>query len=258
MKNITCIIIFLSSLHFYSQDNVSSIACENGTMRVIKIDDYFKTDKISRQKDHDRFYIDVVIGNTSKNFISSTEHYFRNQVHEMDTTTIGYVQYWEDFTPTQKIEAVKIKKRDTKIVADEIHQETNQGQQIISLVNNSRKDLYFPSICGIPVIVLQAKNTTNEWKTIRFIQTSACGSCYSYSEIPKRSKLDVIVELPIKGSFTTKLRFKMLFEDAFIYSKEFDYAIDHCDFTEEGRIDNYCMNCDANNYNTLEVKPQGW
>ncbi len=250
----------MTGVNFSSQCQVSTpnSGCENGTMALLTIEPSFETIKLPKFKKRKGFYIEVDPGKKSQNFITDEEYYFRTQSVTMDTTDVGYVADWDLFNLEEKLAIVKRKKKQYKELADKIHMETNQGQQLISLVNSNKRGIYFPSICSIPLIVLQAKNTNGEWKTIRFIQFASCGSCYSTSLIPRSSKLDFIVQLPDQGDYSTMLRFKMLYKDQFIFSNEFTYDIDYCDFFEESDIGNNCIYCKATKANKLEIKPEDW
>ncbi len=258
-KYLSIIIIFLIGINLLAQNQIDNdLKCTNGTMDLIKIENASHTKKIKRLKRKRGLHVYVDINNKSKNFISDSEQYFRTESMEIDTINIGYEPDWEYFTVDQKLKVAERKRDEARNFADEIHKETNQGQQIVSLTNVTRKEIYFPSICGVPVIVLQAKNIEGNWKTIRFIQFATCGNCYSYTTIPKMSELDIIVELPKNGNFKSKLRFKMLFNNEFIYSNEFEYNINQCDFLENTEVENNCFNCEPNASNKLEIEATEW
>lgn len=232
--------------------------CKDGTLDILLIDESYKAEKIFGIKASKGLYIDIDPNNKSKNFISTTEYFFRTQSKNLDTTNVGYVKDWEMHTANQKLEIVEQKKIQKKEYADKIHFETNQGQQIVSIINANRKMVDFPSICGLPVVVLQAKNEFEKWKTIRYVEFATCGNCYGGRILSKRHKLDLIVQLPENGDFQTKLRFKMLYKRGFIYSNEFDYSISKCDFIEKPDNKKICSFCSPTPESMLKVEPKQW
>jgi hypothetical protein len=258
-KPLSIITIFLIGINLLAQNQFDEdLKCTNGTMDIIKIEIASDTKKIKNLKRKRDFYINVDTENKSENFVSDVEQHFRTESVKIDTINIAYERDWKYFTAEQKLKIAKRKREEAKNFADKIHKETNLGQQMVSLTNYTRKDIYFPSICGVPVIVLQAKDIEGYWKTIRFIQFAACGNCYSYTTIPKMSELEIIVELPKNGNLKTKLRFKMLLNNEFIYSNEFDYTINQCDFLENSVVENNCFNCEPNTSNKLEIEATEW
>ncbi len=260
MKKTLCILFtFFLAINLLAQNKINTdFGCDNGMMDLIKIESAYDTEKVENYKKNKGLFINVDINTKSENFISDMEQYFRTHFREIDTTNIGYEPDWKYFTAEQKLKVAEIKREEAKKYANEIHNETNQGQQIVNLINTSNKEIQIPSIDGLPAIVLQAKNIQGEWKTIRYIYYNWCGNSYSYNIIPKKSKFNVIVELPENGEFKTKLRFKMFYDNNFIYSNEFEYIINECDFFEKKNIESSCVNCEPTAFNKLDIKPTHW
>lgn len=183
------------------------------------------------------FVIIVDTNYRAKNFISFAENYSRERSTKLDTSNLNWNDGWEKLTTKQKIEKVKQEKKAYLIQADSIHIANNKGLQQVWIINNSKDTVALQMQDWSYICVLQAKTKTGQWYPIQYWRFSTCGNSYYCKYFPPKKVNSFITNLPHKGNYKTKLRYKLLGTDRFYYSNEFYGRINYCEFVED--ISNY-------------------
>ncbi len=172
----------------------------------------------------------------ANNYISIDEYLVAKESEKLDSTRIEKDSVWNTLTLKQKLKRMKVYQKERKSQIKTIHEEYNDGKQIIWIINNSFNDTMILQVKLFDFFcVLQAKNISDQWKSIEYITPVFDNFCYHYLEIlPKRATF-FKAEIPDTGNFETKLRFAILGLDTVYYSNEIIGKIDYCQF-----------NCDSN------------
>lgn len=223
--------------HFYPE----TFDCQKGEMAS---NWYAKGIDVSIENqtfDKEELYIIVDTTQKARNYISYYEHKLKRNADSIDTSSFSSDPdidwyYWSNKKKEEHIkkERVKILKR-----AKEIHEKTNQGQQIVSIVNNSKDTVALQMQDGTYICILQAKTKKNQWCPIEYWEFSDCGNSYYLKKLPPKTKNSFIPYSTNKGDYNTKLRYKLLGQEKFYYSNEFDGVINYCQFVEDSS--NYIM-----------------
>jgi hypothetical protein len=179
------------------------------------------------------FVIIVDTNSKAKNFISFDEDYSRERSNKLDTSDLNWTDNWEQLTPKQKFEKVNQEKKSYLIQADSAHFLNNQGQQQVWIINNSRDTVTIQMQDWSFICVLQAKTKGGQWYPIQYWRFSTCGNSYGFKKFPPKTANSFITELPNKGDYLTKLRYKLLGENKYYYSNEFEGKINYCEFVED-------------------------
>lgn len=111
------------------------------------------------------------------------------------------------------------------IEEDVIAEPRNYGERKIIglLVNNSNRPMEVSSQDGSLIMIMEAKDTTNTWRSLQFWLWSDCGNSYFNPLILKMSHF-VAFQIPVfEGPIKTKMRLKVrIKKDYLIYSEEFN------------------------------------
>lgn len=179
------------------------------------------------------FYIIVDTNLKADNFISFYEDYSRERSLTLDTTDLSWTEDWDELTTKQKFIKVEESKKEYIIDADSAHFKNNRGQQQVWIVNNTKDRVTIQMQDWSYFCVLQAKTKNNNWYPIEYWQFSTCGNSYFFKHFPPNTANSFITELPKRGNYSTKLRFKLLGKNKYYYSNEFNGKIDYCQFVED-------------------------
>lgn len=167
------------------------------------------------------------------NFISFHEQFAREYSTELDTSDISWTDNWEKLTTKQKSDKVIEKRKNYLIQADSAHILNNQGQQQVWIINNSKHTVTIQMQDWSFMCVLQAKTPKGQWYPIEYWSFSSCGNSYYLKSFPPQTASSFITKLPKEGDYQTKFRYKLLGEDTFYYSNEFDGRMHYCEFVED-------------------------
>jgi len=168
----------------------------------------------------------------ANNFISFDEEYFRKSEHK-DMSDFNWIKGWDKLTENQKIEKTRLQKAADKDKADSIHLINNNGQQQVWIINNSKDTVVIQMQDWLFICVLQALTKGNHWYPIQYWRFSGCGNSYHYKYFLPKTANSFITDLPKKGDYKTKLRYKLLGKDKYYYSNEFEGSINYCRFVED-------------------------
>lgn len=189
----------------------------------------------------------IVVDTSCKatNFTSFDEDYSRRRAMGLDIIDLDWMNGWENFTTSQKLEKLKQEKKFYLNKADSVHFLNNQGQQQVWIINNSNDTVTIQMQDWSFICVLQAKTKSGQWLPIQYWHLSSCGNSYYLKHFPPKTANSFITKLPNNGDYKTKLRYKLLGADQFYYSNEFDGKINYCEFVE-----------DSTNFNRRSSTPQ--
>ncbi len=140
---------------------------------------------------------------------------------------------WEKLTTKQKFDKVNQEKKTFLIQADSAHFINNQGQHQVWIINNLRDTVTIQMQDWSFICILQAKTKGGKWYPIQYWRFSTCGNSYYFKKIPPKTANSFITELPNSGDYKTELRFKLLGENKYYYSNEFEGKINYCEFVED-------------------------
>ena len=166
-------------------------------------------------------------------YTGKSEFYSRKCSIELDTSDLDWTDGWEKLTTKQKFEKVKQERKSYLIQADSSHILSNQRQQQVWIINNTKDTVTIQMQDWSFICVLQAKTKNGQWNPIQYWRFSTCGNSYYFKDFPPRTANSFITKLPDEGDYKTKLRYKLLGADKFYCSNEFDGRIKYCEFVED-------------------------
>lgn len=179
------------------------------------------------------FVILVDTNYKASNFISSEEDFLRRQSIDLYDTELTWITGWDKMTRKQKEKKIQEEKNEYKHQADSVHLLNNNGQQQVWIINNTRDTITIQMQDRSFICILQALAKNGRWSPIQYWRFSTCGNSYFFKHFPSKTANSFITKLPNEGNYKTKLRYKLLGEDRFYYSNEFDGRIDYCSFVED-------------------------
>lgn len=179
------------------------------------------------------FFIVADPGEKATHLASQEEQYLRKRGDATDPLFKYFLpEKWASFSAQEKKDYIRRETVFYKQLADSIHRKNNQNRNQILMINQSPDTVSLQMQDGSYICVLQALNRRGKWHPIQYWRFSTCGNSYYIKHLPPGTVNRFLAEVPNRGDFQTKLRFKLLGADRFYYSNEFDGRIDYCEFVQ--------------------------
>lgn len=173
----------------------------------------------------------------AKNFISFHESFERKEAQTLDTFDLQWRTNWLQLNKSQKLNLVKKRKQQALQFADSLHHANNTEQQQIWIINNSKDTVSLQMQDWLYFCILEAKSKQGQWHPIEYCPSSSCGNSYYFKYFPPKTSNSFVTQLPNRGNYKTKLRYKLLGDKTFYYSNEFEGSINYCEFVESDSLD---------------------
>jgi hypothetical protein len=163
------------------------------------------------------------------NFVSQHEEYFRIMVSGFYTPHKPWKELQDSFKffNTSNYDSTEKFVLDNLKDAEGIHMKNSSKDFTVWIVNNSKDTIKIPAQDGSIMAIKEAKDKKGKWRPIEYWAYSGCGVSYQDVLIaPGKS-----VQFPAnssKGDFTTKVRFKIIGKNKFMYSNEFTETVPSC------------------------------
>ncbi len=224
---------FINNYHEINQYSGKIFDCKKGEMKLAWYEHGLDEPKPNIPGLQDSFLIVVDTNYKAKNFISFSEDYSRNHPIELDTSKIDWTKYGKKLTAKQKLKKIAKERSLFQLKAESIHKYNNQGQQQVWVINNSKDTITIQMQDWSFICVLQAKAKDGQWYPIQYWRFSSCGNSYYFKHFPPNTANSFITKIPKNGNYKTKLRYKLLGQDRYYYSNEFNGKINYCSFVED-------------------------
>jgi hypothetical protein len=178
------------------------------------------------------FIISVDKNCKATNFISHIE-YATRRFYPKDTGSIRYYypSKWDTLSVSEKFELLAKEITAAQQRANSEHARNNNGRHVIRIMNNTTDTVFLQAQDGSIMAVMQGLTKNGQWCPIQYWQFSKCGNSYSNIGFLPNTTGAFVAQLPNRGNYETKFRFKLLGKDRFYYSNEFTGKIDYCEFT---------------------------
>lgn len=167
----------------------------------------------------------------AKNFISSFEDYCRRE--SLVESDFDWMDNWKELSKREKQKIIVERRKSMIAKADSFHLVNNQGQQQVWIINNSKDTVTIQMQDWSYVCILQAKTKNGRWLPIEYWEFSDCGNSSYHRPIMPKMANSFITQLPNRGNYKTKLRYKLLTKGKYYYSNEFNGKINYCEFVED-------------------------
>jgi hypothetical protein len=222
-----------SGYYFIVNTTDESFKCKKGLMSAAWYE-YGKDEQVPNIPNiPSGFLILVDTSQISKDFVSASENFKRKNIREIDS--LGYCRWWYDWGKLDKSAKARLaaeRRKEYVRIADSIHQ-ANNGVQKVWLINNTSKPVYVQMQDGSYMCVMEGLTKNKVWRPIQYWQSSWCGNSYYSKAIGPDSATSFVCQIPSRGDYRTKLRFKLLGYGGSYLSNEFDGTINYCEFVED-------------------------
>lgn len=206
--------------------------CSKGTMSCSK-HILGQIEEIPFKNLENKFQLILDTSQKAKNFVSERERIYYTMSQSEDTSYLTMNEEWTKLSSLDKKKYLKSRQYEDLQMANELHIETNKGQQLLWIVNNSLDTVKIQRQDGSLIYIIEGKTKNVSWSPIEYWEFSECGNSYSIEKIAPKTARSLIIIPPKKGDYKTLFRIKLLGKNNFYFSNEFEGQMDYCQFVED-------------------------
>ena len=218
--------------------DMNEYSCTLGKMgrAVYEIGQFEDVPKRFKNLEGFRIVLDTSI--RARNFVSDNENYYRRFWVDFDTSYCSQtIDGWTKLNKIEKVKTLKKYKSSYDKKADTIHLENNNKWNLqVWILNNSKDTIGITKTDWLYPVILQAKNFNDIWQPVEYRVFSRCGNSYYLAQFFPGKSNSFVFQIPDRGNYETKLRFKLMSKNRFYYSNEFNGRIDYCEFIEDTTV----------------------